>query len=146
MSSSTLKDFLAGIVALAVISAAVYLIVRWDNQVLEGMRQFTMQNDSSAFRPTEDELRIARQFSDSTLPQLRSLGLIKRYSRTAIETIITVSGRMWKERSPFFRESLLEQIHIYNRVNHFAVQTKIIDDETSVLYAEIIAPDRKNIY
>lgn len=146
MSNARIKDFAVGIVAIAVVSTAVFLIVRWDNQVMNGMRQFSFRNDSSAFRPTEDELRIARQFSDTTLPQLQSLGLIKRYSRTAIETIITVSGRMWKERSPFFKESLLEQIHIYNKVKGFTVQTKIIDDETSVLYAEIIPPDRKNIY
>jgi hypothetical protein len=141
-----MKDLIVGVIAAAVVFAAVYLIVEWDARVLQHYPAFTANHDTSIFRPTQDEERIAQQFSDTTLPQLTSLGLIKRYSRTEIETIITVSGRLWRERSAFFKESLLEQIHIYNKVMGFSVQTKIIDDATSVLYAEIIPPDRKNIY
>ncbi len=65
---------------------------------------------------------------------------------TEIETIITVSGTIWKKRSSFFKESLLDQIFIYNKVNGFALNTKIIDDKSSALYAEIIPPDRRVIY
>lgn len=146
MNSSRWKDIIAGVVALAVVSTAVYLMVEWDTRVLQNYPPFTADHDTSIFRPTPDEERIAQQFSDTTLPQLTELGLIRRYARTEIETIITVSGRLWEERSPFFKESLLEQIFIYNKVKGFAVQTKIIDDESSVLYAEILPPDRKNIY
>lgn len=113
---------------------------------MEHMRQFSFNADSSAFRPTEEEARIARQFSDTTLPQLTSLGLIKHYSRTEIETIITVSGVLWNERSEFFKESLLEQIFIYNQVHGYSVRTKIIDVTTNRLMAEIIPPDRKTIF
>jgi hypothetical protein len=146
MNISRLKDLMAVSIALAIVSIAVYLIMDWDTRVMQKHPPFTADHDTSIFRPTRDEVRIAQQFSDTTLPHLTGLGLVKHYSRTEIETIITVSGSQWKERSPFFKESLLEQIHIYNKVKGYAVQTKIIDDQTSVIYAEIIPPDRKIIY
>jgi hypothetical protein len=146
MNSSRAKDLIVGIIAVAVIIGAIFFTMRRDEQVMHSIQRFGMVYNSSAFRPTSEEQRIAKQFSDTTLPQLQSLGLIKQYSRTEIETIITVSGALWKDRSQFFKESLLEQIFIYIKVNGLSVATTILDDETRELYAQILPPDKRNIF
>lgn len=144
MSSAT-KNILVYVFAVAVAGGLFYLYYERDREILESMSRWGRRNEVPVIRETEDEKRIARQFSDSTLPELKRLGLITSYSRTEIETIITVSGRLWKERSAFFKESLLTQILIYNRVNGYAPTTKIYDDRTQQLYAQIVSPDRKEI-
>lgn len=143
MFTSRRNDIIAVIMAAAVACAVFYAIHRHDQQVMKTMRPFSGQEDSGAFRPTPDEQRVALQFSDTTLPQLTALGLITRCTRTDAETVITVNGRIWKQRSAFFHESLLEQIYIYNTVHRIALRTRIIDDRTDQLYAEITASGRR---
>ncbi|MCK9407592.1 MAG: hypothetical protein WCX28_00175 [Bacteriovoracaceae bacterium] len=146
MKKLLVKDIIVGIIALAVISAILFFTVQRDNRVTRTMRPFDITYDSAVIRFTADEQRMAKQFSDTTLPQLKILGLIKQYTRTEIETIIAVSGAMWNKRSPFFKESLLEQIHIYNRVNGYTLWTKIVDEKTNQVYAEISPPGTRKIY
>ncbi len=144
--NNKLKNIAAVSFALAIVSVAYYFIQRHDEKLLNNPALWGTMNDTLANTATDEEKRAALQFSDTTLPQLKRLGLVKSYRRTEIETIITVSGTIWKERSSFFKESLLEQIFIYNKVNGFALNTKIIDDKTSTLYAEITPPDQRLIY
>jgi hypothetical protein len=140
------KNIIVGSAAVTALGIAFFLLWRWDKSVLESMPRREYNYDSTAFRPTAAEQRIAQQFSDSILPQLKRLGLITKYNRTDAQTHIAVSGVIWKKRSPFFKESILDQIFIYNKVNGFTVKTLIVDDTTNQLYAQISPPDRKNIY
>ena len=140
------KNIIVGIIALAVICFIAFLIWDWDRDVLATIHRGGYQFDTTTFRPTVDEIRIAKQFSDTILPQLKQLGLITQYHRSDMETIITVSGVLWNDRSAFFKESLLEQIFIYNNTNRYPVKTKIIENKTSRLVAEIVPPDQRTVY
>lgn len=144
--SHTLQTALALLAAALITAGAFWLIAEHDQRVMVGMRPFIANADQSAFRPTPDEQRVAVQFSDTTLPQLKQLGLITRYTRSEAETVITVNGRLWKERSPFFKESFLEQLYLYNKVHGFAVNARVIDDATDQLYAQISPPDRRLVF
>lgn len=140
------KNILVYLLAIVTAGLLFYFYYERDRVILESMARWGKRNDTIAVMSTPDEKRIAAQFADSTLPELRRLGLITTYTRTDIETIITVSGAMWNERSDFFKESFLTQIYIYNKVNGFSPGTKIYDEHTSRLLAQIIPPDRKEIY
>lgn len=140
------KNILAVSFAAACIGITYYFIHQHDEELLNNSARWGRTIDSVANSSTAEEKRVALQFSDTTLPQLKRLGLIKSYALTEIETIITVSGKIWNERSLFFKESLLEQIFAYNKVNGFSVKTRIIDETTAQLYAEIIPPDSRMIY
>ena len=147
MRTSTVKDIFLFSFVLALTIIAVHFIRQRDEKILNNFAsRWGTVNNYRTMQATEEEQRIAMQFSDTTLPQLTKLGLIKHYTRTEIETVITVSGRIWNERSTFFVESLLDQIFIYNKVNGFAVHTTIVDDKTSIVYAEITPPNRKTIF
>ena len=144
--TNTQKNIIAVSCALFLVGMTFYFIHRHDERLLNNPALWGRMNDTLKNSATEEEKRVALQFSDSTLPELKRLGLITRYTRTEIETVITVSGTIWKKRSDFFKESLLEQIFIYNAVNGFAVRTKIIDYKTSELYAEITPPNQRTIF
>jgi len=144
--TNTQKNIIAISLAAVFIGITYYFIYRHDEELLNNPARWGRMSDSLANTATDEEKRIAKQFSDSTLPELKRLGLITTYTQTEIETIITVSGMIWKKRSDFFKKSLLEQIFAYNKVNRFALKTKIVDDATAELYAEITPPDRRAIY
>ena len=144
--TNTVKNFIVGAAAITVCCTATYLVWQWDERVMATIHRGGYEYDTTAFRPTEAEQRTAKQFADSILPQLKHLGLVISYTRTEIETIITVSGTVWKARSQFFKEQFLEQIVVYNKVNGFSVRTKIIDKDDGTLYAELTSPDRRAIY
>lgn len=143
--SNNQKNIDAVSFAFAFVGIIYYFIHRHDEELLNNTQRYERTIDSLVNSATAEEKRIALQFSDSTLPQLKRLGLITNYTRTTIETIVTVSRKIWKNRSPFFKESLLEQIFAYNKVNGFPLKTRIIDDKTAQLYAEIIPPDGRII-
>lgn len=137
----------AALFAGIIIVAGLLAVVQHDDRVMRVVEpQRFVAEEHAAFHPTPEEQRMAAQFADTTLPELRRLGLITRYSRTEAETLITVNGRVWRERSPFFKESLLRQLCIYNQVNGYQVRSRIVDDATEQLYAELAAPDRRIIY
>lgn len=144
--SPAIQTSLAVTVALLLASGAFWLIAEHDARVMDSIHPFTANADQPSFRPTPDEQRVAVQFSDTTLPQLKQLGLITHYRRTEVETVITVNGRLWKERSPFFKESFLEQLYLYNKVHGFAVNARVIDDATDQLFAQISPPDRRLVF
>lgn len=144
--TNTQKNIIAVSFALFFVGMTYYVIQRHDEKLVNNSALWGRMNDTLSNISTDEEKRVALQFSDTTLPQLRLLKLIKSYTRTEIETVITVSGSIWNERSSFFKESLLEQIFIFNKVNGFALKSRIIDDKTSALYAEITPPDQRLIY
>ncbi len=93
-----------------------------------------------------DEQRIARHFVTDTLPGLLQLGLIRKYERRAAGTLLLVEGKIWKERSRFFQESLLTEVLIYNKVNRFEPTTQVADYSSLRLYARASSADRKEFF
>ncbi len=47
---------------------------------------------------SRQERRIARHFEIDTLPGLMQRGLIKKYERRSIGTLLLVEGKIWKNR------------------------------------------------
>ncbi|MFA6456764.1 MAG: hypothetical protein WCW40_08080 [Bacteroidota bacterium] len=146
MNKTAVKNIFVYCMAAVIVGTAYYITAQRDHRIMNRMHHWDTMDDSLRNHSTDEEKRVAQQFSDSILPQLKELGLIRSYSRTELETIITVSGTIWKERSEFFKKSLLDQLFVYNKVNGFALNTKIIDEKSFVVYAEIIPPDRREIY
>jgi hypothetical protein len=73
-------------------------------------------------------------------------GLIKKYARHQTGTILFVSGKVWKERSRFFKESLLLASLVYNKVNGYPLETRIVDCCSQQLYAHAVSADRKEFF
>lgn len=95
---------------------------------------------------TNDEWRIARHFEVDTLPGLLHSGLIKKYTRSASETFVFVAGNIWKKRSQFFKESLLKEIQVYNKIRGYALETRIVDCRSQRLLAQILSDERKEFF
>ena len=95
---------------------------------------------------SSNEQRIAQHFAADTLPGLMRRGLIKRYERHQSGNIIFVEGKVWKARSRFFKESLLSEALVYNKVNGYALETRIVDHRSQQLYACAISTDRKEFF
>jgi len=93
-----------------------------------------------------DVRRIARHFAMDTLPGLMQDGLIKKYERHETVTILLVVGKIWKERSRFFKESLLAEVLVYNKVNGYALETQIVDHHSQRLYAQASSSDKKEFF
>jgi hypothetical protein len=117
--------------------------IRGNNNHLRSTNMFPMQRTEDF---NSDECRIAQHFAIDTLPGLMRCGLIKRYERHQLGNIIFVAGKLWKERSRFFKESLLSEALVYNKVNGFALETQIIDHQSQQLYARAISTDRKEFF
>ena len=86
---------------------------------------------------SSDEKRIAHHFETDTLPGLIRKGLIKKYSRNESGTRIMVAGRVWKQRSAFFKQCLLKELLVYDKVNRYQPRAQIVDSISGLLYAEI---------
>jgi len=93
-----------------------------------------------------DEHRIAQQFAADTVPGLMRLGLIKKYERHRTGKIVFVTGKAWKERSRFFKESLLLAALVYNKVNGYPLETRIVDHCSQQLYAHAVSAERKEFF
>ncbi len=132
--------------AVAAVIITLLLILQRDEKITSRSYRWGALDDTARFAPTEQETEIARRFSDSTLPGLQRLGLITGYARNDMETIISVSGMLWNERTPFFKERLLDQIFIYNKVQGHAVKTKIVDGHSFAIYAQILPPNQRIIF
>ena len=89
-----------------------------------------------------DEARISSLFVEDTLPRLMQFGLVKKYELTRSRTILFVSGKLWKQRSPFFKHSLLTEILVHNKINGYSSDTHIVDDQSRRLFAKI-SPSHK---
>ncbi len=146
MMSSTLKNIIVYFFAPALLGIAFLLIKQHDDRILGARERNTFPADSSILRLTDDEMRVAKQFSDSTLPELKQRGLILQYRHTEVETVITVNGRLWIARSQFFKESFLTRLLLYNQASGLSAASKIMDEKNGHLYAQIVPPDQKIIY
>lgn len=135
-----------GIALLLIILA---IIERSDRAILErqarqGFSVQSLPQPSEAF--TADERRIAHLFIADTLPRLMKKGLITRYERNAVTTNLMVAGCVWKSRTRFVKESLMTAVSVYNKVNGFSPWSRILDDRTGMLYAQVLPSDRKELY
>ena len=131
----------------------IYTIFVWTGQPGPSEQQSTNRSHFTRVIPaqstneiTNEESRIARHFAVDTLPGLMRLGLIKQYKRHPKGTDIFVAGRVWKERSRFFQESLLSEVLVYNKMNGYELETRIIDHRSRQLYAKAISVDRKEFF
>jgi hypothetical protein len=93
-----------------------------------------------------EEKRVARHFAVDTLPGLMQKGLIHNYQRNALGTCLSVNGKLWKYRSPFFKQSLLREVFVYNKVNGYELSTRIIDSTSGKLYAQISSFAKMDFY
>ena len=145
----TLRKLLVLAIGIALLLIVLALIERSDKAIVErqsrqGVAVYLLSQPSNAF--TADERRIAHLFIADTLPRLMKKGLITRYERNAANTNLLVAGRVWKARSRFVKESLMTAVLVYNRVNGFNAWTRILDDRTGMLYAQVLPSDRKELY
>jgi hypothetical protein len=93
-----------------------------------------------------DEDRIAKLFIADTLPRLMKMGLISKFERNETITTMMVPGRIWRKRTRFVKESLLTAVSAYNRVNGYSPWTRILDDRTGTMYAQVLPSDKKELY
>jgi hypothetical protein len=93
-----------------------------------------------------DEKRIARHFIVDTLPGLMQKGLVKKYQRNSSGTSLTVSGKLWKERSRYFKTCLLTEVFVHNKVSGYELSAKIIDNVSGKLYAQILPSTKIDLY
>ena len=103
-------------------------------------------NPQSKKEISSDEQRIAQQFAIDTLPGLMQKGLIKKYERRESKTLLHVEGSIWKKRSRFFKESLLAEILIYNKVNGYALETMVVDHFSQHIYAQASSQEKKEFF
>ncbi|MGD0035893.1 MAG: hypothetical protein ABSC53_01190 [Bacteroidota bacterium] len=131
----------------------VYIVYLWTNQPDASIRNGNSHRRSpyifsiqGAKEFNSDERRIAQHFATDTLPGLMRRGLIKKYERNESGNVLFVAGKLWKERSRFFKESLLLEALVYNKVNGYALDTRIVDHRSQCLYAHAVSADRKEFF
>ncbi|MFZ1080351.1 MAG: hypothetical protein WAO19_00325 [Candidatus Kryptoniota bacterium] len=121
------------------------IVTRTDNTITAKRPSFQVLGNT--FLPQgqlfdNDEMRIANLFAKDTLPRLMQYGLVKKYELTQSRTILFVDGKMWKQTSQFFKHCLLTEILIHNKVNGYAPETHIVDNQSKRLFAKITPSDR----
>lgn len=116
------------------------LINHTNNGILAQRQAF--RASSSTFLPqgkpfdTDDE-RISNLFVEDTLPRLIQFGLVKKYELTQVKTLLYVNGKMWKQRSQYFKNCLLTEILVHNKIDGYSPETQIVDNQTRRVYARI---------
>ena len=144
MNHSIYKNILLLLLVITLALVAFMFIVHRDRYVIHKYHpQRTMTGNSTV---TDEERRIARQFSDSTLPYLQRIGMVTGFTQTDVEVIVRVSGTLWNGRSRFFKDSFLTGLSTYTKVEGYELPIKIIDEQTGKLYAQWYAPETKIIY
>ena len=116
------------------------LINRTDNAILAKKQSLHILSNSllPQGQPfVKDEMRISNLFVEDTLPCLIQYGLVKKYELTQFRTILFVNGKMWKQRSPFFKDCLLREILVHNKINGYSPETQIVDNQSRRLFATI---------
>ncbi len=146
MNRSLIKNLIVYTLAAGIAGAAWYLLEKRDRRITGWFDKHPNTMDSAAMQFTDHELRVAKKFSDTTLPGLQKRGLVKSCSRQQMETVITVSGSVWKKRSTFFKENFLTEITIYNRVHSYDAAVRIVDHRNGRLYAQVSASGLKKIH
>jgi hypothetical protein len=147
------KKFFANFLGLALMSLALtlaYILVNQsDNKILEQKSKYRMTSTLSPVHFNEfsiDEERIAKLFVTDTLPGLMQRGLIKKYERNESGTFLKVAGILWKKRSVFFKQSLLTEVFVHNKVNGYEPSTEVVDYRTGKLYASISTSAKMKFY
>jgi hypothetical protein len=92
------------------------------------------------------EKKIADHFTADTLPGLLQKGFIRKYRRDASGTCISVNGNLWKKRSTFFKQNLLAEILVHNKVHGYELSTWIVDSVSGRLYAQISSSAKTDFY
>jgi hypothetical protein len=159
MISSEKKRFftlkLLGIIfRLSAMLCMMYIVYAWISQTSTiSTRKYNVSRFTNIFpllqNPKEFtgvERRIAWHFVMDTLPGLMQHGLIKKYERRQSGTLLYVTGKIWKERSKFFKESLLAEIMVYNKVNGHATDIRIVDHYSQRLYAQASSSEIKEFF
>ena len=147
------REFLSNLISFSVVflllSVTVILVNQSDKAIIERMNKYQFSNPT-LIKPTDEfsvgEQRIAKQFANDTLPGLIQKGLIKKYERHQSGTLLLVVGSLWNERSEFFKKNLLLEIFVHNKVSGYELRTKIIDDKSGKLYAQILPSEKIEFY
>ena len=136
-------------IGVALLWIILALIEHSDRAIVERQRQRGFAG-TTALQYSEgitgDEQRVADLFIADTLPRLMKKGLITKYVRTEMNTTLFVVGHVWKVRNRFVKENLLTAVAVYNKVNGFNPWTQVLDDRNGTLYAQVLPPDRKEVY
>lgn len=124
-------------------------VERSDTEILERRnrhRFFFTPTFKQTIEFDKEDQRIATRFVTDTLPGLIQIGLIKKYERRKLGTLVTVSGTLWIKCSSFFKKSLLLEMYIYNKVNQYELTTYVKDNQSWELYAQITPTKMMEIY
>ena len=144
---------LRNIIKLIIGLGLIYIVSVWTNQSDSTVKGTHKPHRTDHTPPAQwiqgiksDEHRIAQRFEADTLPGLVRCGLIKKYERHQTGTVLFVEGKVWKDRSKFFKESLLLETLVYNKVNGYALETRIVDHCSQQLYAHAVSEERKEFF
>jgi hypothetical protein len=144
-----LKNLCSFTLGFALLWIILAIVERSDRAIMDrqGRQGFAVHSlPQPTVEVSDDERRIARLFIADTLPRLMKKGLITKYERNVANTTLFVAGRVWKVRTRFVKESLLTAVSVYNRVNGFNPCTRILDNRTGALYAQVLPSDRRELY
>lgn len=149
LNHKALKIFLC-IMSLCIATFIVFIIiqqpVKSNFDVKKDIKPDTLCPLFSAKEPNFDEKNIARHFAVDTLPGLMRNGLITKLQRNTSGTYIFVDGNLWKCRSAYFKQSLLVEVCVYNKVNGYELSAQIIDSTSRKLYAQISSSAKMDFY
>lgn len=134
-----------------IVLIAIALFMVWQGEKLAAVQKNKPQfvPVPASFSKKEylsDEKRMANHFSADTLPGLMQKGLIRSYRRNSWGTRISVFGKVWRCRSEYFKQSLLTEVSVYNRVNDYELSTTVVDSLSGKLFAQISPAGKIDIY
>lgn len=135
------RSFIHILVGLCIVTAAgitIFLILEQENRIVAFRERGKYFADSIYTGPADRA--AAEQFSDSVLPALKQKGLIIDIRQDEMQTVVTVSGAMWKKRSPFFKDEFLTHASLYNKVHGFPSSLIVVDHRNGHLLARIVPP------
>lgn len=140
----TRKDEIRELIEVMLCTLVIFAIVDYFNYkdyTILGKRESTKSVGTVALpqgQPyAQDDVRISNLFVEDTLPRLMHFGLVRKYELTRSRTTLFVDGKMWKQRSPFFKHCLLTEILVHNKLNGYSSETHVVDDQSRRLFAKI---------
>ena len=143
---------LAVIVAL-VLTAGGWLLYRYEINRYDwhGMRLLAGATDSlkSSLRDsawTPEERRQGELFGSDTIPHLMRSGLIAQYREESGRAIVVVNGKLWLDRSEYFKISFLKQAYLSLRMRSESPAIEVRDSASRALVAEALSPSDIRIY
>ncbi len=146
MKRPSISNRIVYLIAIVAVGITYYVIWQRDERIIGHDSRYRSTMDTAAMYFRSSEIQTSHMFSDSTLPALQQLGLIVSFEPRQWETLIIVSGPIWRERSDFFKESFLHQMSIHNKIHGRPSAVRIMDTLSGKLLAQITVSDRKEIY